>query len=168
MAVTSKYLQIAQKLITDIESAHLAINEKLPSLRAIMTLHNVSMTTAIACYRHMEKIGYAIAENKKGYYVQRPYSAEYSTTFPQFKSYVTHVSSLHPENFTDISIDSLATAKLDTRLIDNKVITRSIQTAIKKSNLHLTMTTLRETHNLECNYQIILINKVLPLTQVNW
>jgi DNA-binding transcriptional MocR family regulator len=137
MAVTSKYLQIAQKLIADIESAHLAMNEKLPSLRAIMTLHDVSMTTAIACYRHMEKIGYAIAEDKKGFFVQRPYSAKYTSTFPQFKSSITNVHARRLESFTDISIDSLATAKLDTRLIDNAIITRSIQAATKKSNFTL-------------------------------
>ena len=137
MAITSKYLKIAQKLVTDIENGHLSINAKLPSLRNIMVLNDVSMTTAIACYRHMEKIGYATAEDKKGFYVQRPYSTGYTTTFPQFKSSITYVYSQQPENFTDISIDSLATAKLDTRLIDNAAIARSIQAAIKNSNFTL-------------------------------
>jgi DNA-binding transcriptional MocR family regulator len=135
--VISKYIQIAQKLIADIENEHLPLNAKLPSLRSIMTLHDVSMTTAIACYRHMEKIGYAVAEDKKGFYVQRPYSVEYTTTFPQFKSSITQASSKQPEKFTNISIDSLATAKLDTRLIDNAVIARSIQTATKNANFTL-------------------------------
>jgi DNA-binding transcriptional MocR family regulator len=137
MVVTSKYLQIAQKLVTDIESGHLPINAKLPSLRSIMTLHCVSMTTAIACYRHMEKTGYARAEDKKGFYVQRPYSVEYAPKFPQFNGSATNIPIRQSENFTDISVDSLATAKLDTRLIDNKVIARSIQTAIKESNFTL-------------------------------
>lgn len=137
MAVTSKYLQIAQKLIADIENELLPLNVKLPSLRTIMTLHGVSMTTAIACYRHMEKIGYALAENKKGFFVQRPYSAKYTSIFPQFKSSITNVSARRLESFTDISIDSLATAKLDTRLIDNAMITRSIQTATKTLNFTL-------------------------------
>ena len=137
MAVTSKYLQIAQKLVADIENGHLALNTKLPSLRSIMTLHDVSMTTALACYRHMEKIGYALPENKKGFFVQRPYSAKYTSIFPQFKSSITNVSTRQLENITDIAIDSLATAKLDTRLIDNAIITRSIQAATKKSNFTL-------------------------------
>jgi hypothetical protein len=52
--VISKSLQIAQKLITVIENEHFSLNEKPAVLRSIMALHNVSMTTAIACYRHME------------------------------------------------------------------------------------------------------------------
>ncbi|NQZ86617.1 MAG: PLP-dependent aminotransferase family protein [Colwellia sp.] len=137
MAVTSKYLQIAQKLIADIENDHLALNAKLPSLRSIMTLHNVSMTTAMACYRHMEEIGYALAEAKKGFFVQKPYSIENTSIFPQFKSSITNVPERQLESFTDISIDSLATAKLDTRLIDHAIITRSIHAITKKSNFTL-------------------------------
>jgi DNA-binding transcriptional MocR family regulator len=137
MTITSKYLQIAQKLITDIESGHLALNAKLPSLRTVMTLHNVSMTTAIACYRHMEKIGYAVAEDKKGFYAQKPYSEKITPSFPKFNGAITNISPQYSENFSDISIDSLATAKLDTQLIDNAVIKQSIHAAMKNPNFTL-------------------------------
>lgn len=161
MTVTSKYLQIAQKLIADIESAHLPLNAKLPSLRSMMTLHDVSMTTAIACYRHMEKIGYAIAEDKKGFFVQRPYSEKYTSTFPQFKSSITNVNARRLESFTDISIESLATAKLDTRLIDNAIITRSIQAATKKSNFTLNYENPQGNSQLRSQLSNHLINKDL-------
>ena len=72
MSSTIKYISIAQQIITNIEQGHIKVNSKLPSLRIFCQLHNISMTTALACYRYLEQYDYAIAEYKKGYYVQLP------------------------------------------------------------------------------------------------
>jgi len=157
MANTSKYRQIAQQLITEIEQQQRLTNTKLPSLRAIMSLHQVSMTTAIACYRHMEQLGYAVAAHKKGFYAHKPYHGQSLSVFPQFKS--TVVSMFKPQKAddgvkdganvaaddgadvdiaaelsVDICADTLATAKIDTQLIDHSLLKQSIHSALKKSS----------------------------------
>jgi len=156
MTNTSKYQQIAQQLITAIEQQQLAVNSKLPSLRAIMSLHQVSMTTAIACYRHMEQLGYAVAEHKKGFYAQKPYHGQSLSVFPHFNSTVVQVpescgisygksndNSANGSNnlakpsttpTVDISLDSLATAKIDTQLIDDSLLKQSIHNALKTTS----------------------------------
>jgi DNA-binding transcriptional MocR family regulator len=134
---SSKYIQIAQKLMADIESEHILVNTRLPSLRAIMAMHSISMTTAIACYRHMEKSGYAVAEEKKGFYSQRPYPSSNKTEFPQFSGAIIKQPARTQDYGIDISMDSLAIAKLDTRLIDHSFIKQSIHAAVKKSSFNL-------------------------------
>ncbi len=133
----SKYLQIAQLLIDEIENGQLAPHVKLPSLRTLMALHTVSMTTAIASYRYMEQLGYAVAEEKKGFYTQKPYPATNMALFPQFNSAIVKVAPRPAKNNIDIATDSLATAKLDTRLIDISFLKQSINAAMKSADFNL-------------------------------
>jgi DNA-binding transcriptional regulator YhcF (GntR family) len=48
------YIQLAQQLISDIEQQIYPPNKPLPSLRSFMDIQQVSMTTALACYRYGE------------------------------------------------------------------------------------------------------------------
>lgn len=134
---TSKYLQIAHLFINDIDNERLTIGEKLPSLRTIMQLHDVSMTTAIACYRYIEQVGYAYAEDKKGYYATKPYKQNAAAMFPQFNSKISKAPNPEVTSSENQSIDSLKTAKLDTLLINNTFVKQSLHSAIKASALHL-------------------------------
>jgi len=133
----SKYLQIARSLIDDIENQHLGINEKLPSLRALMALHHVSMTTALACYRYMEKSGYALAQNKKGYYVSKPFGNIKAVPFPQFESVIVNPSPKTQSSCISMPTDNLAVAKLDTRLMDMSLLKSSLQASIKRLDFTL-------------------------------
>lgn len=144
MSSIAKYLQLAQIIIADIENDRLTLNEKLPSLRTISQLHRVSMTTALACYRYLEQHGYAIAEEKKGFYVQRPFQKRNSPSINIFPQFTSAVIKMLPDKYStkdnareNISHYSLATAQLDETLIDKKLLSHSIQSVMKKSAFNL-------------------------------
>lgn len=131
MTTTAKYIKIAQQVIADIDKEQLKVNAKLPSLRTFCHLHHISMTTAIACYRYLEHHGYAIAENKKGYFVQKPHLPETTVHFPVFESTVTTQTTRPQFNSQELTTFSLATAQLDESLIDYQLLKRSLRAVTK-------------------------------------
>ena len=136
MTKESKYLKLAQQLITDIKNGLIKEGEKLPSLRNMMSLHGISLTTALAAYRYLEQQGFAIAENKKGYFATSPLVDKKDIQFPNFACQVTQ---LKEPQFTNnvLSQDTLATAKIDEQLIDLNLIKKSFSSALKNSSLKL-------------------------------
>ena len=64
-----RYTQLAEQCVKQIEAGQLALHSKMPSLRKFKQLHNVSMTTALNCYQHLESLGWLIAKPQSGYYV---------------------------------------------------------------------------------------------------
>jgi len=136
MTSTAKYLNLAQQIIKQIEQGKINQNTKLPSLRLFCQLHNISMTTALSCYRYLEQNGYAIAESKKGYFTQKPLSTAISIKFPVFKSQVaTNSRNLVKTNTAHDY--SLATAQLDEQLTDKALIKRCLIAATKQTKFAL-------------------------------
>jgi len=137
MGTTVKYITIARQVIASIERGHIEANSKLPSLRDFCQLHHISMTTALACYRYLEQHGYVIAEYKKGYYVQSQKAEKGIINFPIFQSAVT-TKITRPELRADlIGITSLATAQLDSKLIDDALLKRSFRAMTKQADFNL-------------------------------
>lgn len=137
MSSTVKYLTIAQQVIANIEKGHTEVNSKMPSLRVFCQLHHISMTTALACYRYLEKHGYIIAEYKKGYYVQPQKTEKGIINFPTFQSIVT-TNITRPELRADvIGLPTLATAQLDAKLIDDALLKRSFRAITKQTDFTL-------------------------------
>lgn len=64
-----RYIKLAEQCIKQIEEGQLALHSKMPSLRRFKHQHNVSMTTALNCYQHLESLGWLIAKPQSGYYV---------------------------------------------------------------------------------------------------
>ena len=137
MSTTVKYITIARQVIASIEKGHIEASSKLPSLRDFCQLHHISMTTALACYRYLEQHGYVIAEYKKGYYVQSQKAEKGIINFPIFQSAVT-TKITRPELRADlIGITSLATAQLDSKLIDDALLKRSFRAMTKQADFNL-------------------------------
>ena len=84
-----RYNKIANQYITDIQQGRLKSEQRLPSLRRLAQLHDVSMTTALNCYHMLEQQGWAIARPQAGYYVSQPLSEQRGPDFPAFKSKAT-------------------------------------------------------------------------------
>ncbi|WP_435236846.1 PLP-dependent aminotransferase family protein [Psychromonas sp. PT13] len=63
------YIELARQCVQQIESGQLVLHSKMPSLRKFRLQHNVSMTTALNCYQHLESLGWLIAKPQSGYYV---------------------------------------------------------------------------------------------------
>lgn len=132
----SKYLKLARAIISDIESGKIAANDKLPSLRLLTQLHDVSMTTAMSCYRFLEQQGYAIAESQRGFYALNPIAPVGGKSFPQFKSKVTTPERNGFKNHL-VAGNSFATAQLDPQLIDKKFLKHSFMSALKNTDFEL-------------------------------
>ena len=66
------YLRLAQHYLGAIESGALSPGERMPSVRSLTRLHQVSLSTALQACRHLEEKGWLEARERSGYYVCRP------------------------------------------------------------------------------------------------
>ena len=64
------YLQIAERLCSQIHGQLLKTGEKLPSVRALSSEQGISMSTAYKAYVQLEIKGLIEARPKSGYYVR--------------------------------------------------------------------------------------------------
>lgn len=65
-----KYLSIADDIEQRIMNNVLRIGEKLPSVRALSKMHDVSMSTTLQAYYHLEGKGLVEARPQSGYFVR--------------------------------------------------------------------------------------------------
>ncbi|MFZ6732968.1 PLP-dependent aminotransferase family protein [Undibacterium sp. Ji42W] len=63
------YRQLAEAISTDIRASRYEVGERLPSVRLIAETRQVSVSTAIRCYRYLESQGLVEVRNKSGMYV---------------------------------------------------------------------------------------------------
>jgi DNA-binding transcriptional MocR family regulator len=66
------YRQLAAHYRGAIEAGSLQPGARLPSLRSLMQLHDVSLSTALQLCRTLESDGWAEARERSGYFVRRP------------------------------------------------------------------------------------------------
>jgi len=72
MHTTSLYRQLADHYLHAIRNGALAPGERMPSVRALMRTHEVSLSTALQLCRHLEAEGWLEARPRSGYFVRRP------------------------------------------------------------------------------------------------
>ena len=72
METTPLYRQLAGHYRRAIDSGTLAAGDRMPSVRALMALHNVSLSTALQACRHLESDGLLEARPRSGYFVAAP------------------------------------------------------------------------------------------------
>jgi DNA-binding transcriptional MocR family regulator len=134
MTKTPTYKKLATQLMLDIDHGVYSANMYLPSLRQFSALHQISMTTALACYRYVEAQGVIISQPKRGYYVVPKAEGSSVFTFPQFAAHIHSTAHLSP--CINQPSQSLATAELDTALIDTTILQRAFAHATK-GNQHI-------------------------------
>jgi DNA-binding transcriptional MocR family regulator len=66
------YERLAEHYRHIIASGTLAPGDRMPSVRALMKQHRVSLSTAIQTFRRLEDTGWLSAKPRAGYFVQRP------------------------------------------------------------------------------------------------
>ena len=66
------YRQLAAHYVDAIHTGSLKQGDKLPSLRSLMRLHGISLSTALQLCRTMESDGWVEARDRSGYFVRRP------------------------------------------------------------------------------------------------
>lgn len=86
-----RYRKLADQMVADIEKGLLSHGQKMPSLRTFRRQFDVSMTTAINCYRHLEERGWIVARPQSGFYVSLPQGCAGEPQSPFFLSKATSV-----------------------------------------------------------------------------
>jgi len=129
-----RYKQLATQCVQQIESGQLVVNSKMPSLRKFKQLHNVSMTTALNCYQHLESLGWLLAKPQSGYYVAQ---SSLSVAQPQTPTLVSFQSTTtQPQLPTSYNpfIDPcpLGIARYDPNLIPIDKLQQSFRRAMKR------------------------------------
>lgn len=66
------YKRLAAHYRGAIEAGTLKAQDKLPSLRRLMGLHDISLSTALQLCRELESEGWVEARDRSGYFVKRP------------------------------------------------------------------------------------------------
>ncbi|MEJ8822064.1 PLP-dependent aminotransferase family protein [Variovorax humicola] len=66
------YRRLAAHYRGAIEAGSLAQGERMPSLRSLMRLHDISLSTALQLCRTLESDGWAEARDRSGYFVRKP------------------------------------------------------------------------------------------------
>jgi DNA-binding transcriptional MocR family regulator len=73
------YARLAEHYRRVIASGTLAPGDRMPSVRALMSQHRVSLSTAIEVFRSLEDSGWLQARPRSGYFVRRPPAAKLAT-----------------------------------------------------------------------------------------
>lgn len=70
------YRRLADHYLQAIGSGALSEGDRMPSVRALMRTHSISLSTALQACRHLEDRGWLEARSRLGYFVRRPRRAE--------------------------------------------------------------------------------------------
>lgn len=81
-----RYKMIVEQIITDIREDKLSMGQRMPSLRQLASQHQVSITTALNSYRHLEARGWLVARPQSGFFVASPNIQIKQPIQPQFVS----------------------------------------------------------------------------------
>ncbi|RXZ38567.1 PLP-dependent aminotransferase family protein [Oxalobacteraceae bacterium CAVE-383] len=66
------YRRLADHYLTVIQAGTLAPGDRMPSVRHLMRQHEVSLSTALQAWRHLEQGGWLEARDRSGYFVRQP------------------------------------------------------------------------------------------------
>jgi len=101
--LVAKYIQLADRIIAEIENEQLEHAQRMPSIRKFSQLYNISITTALNCYQRLEEFGWLQAKAQSGYYVTKPLGKNLPPEFPSFDSTVTRPQSFKENNIASSS-----------------------------------------------------------------
>lgn len=137
-----RYKQIADQFIQDIQQGRLPPNQRLPSLRQLATLHQISLTTALNCYHRLEELGWAIAKPQAGFYTSMPNTVPSPSISQSFTSIQTDPSAQQPiDGYTPMRSypSPLGVSLLSNDLLPTEALQRSLRRAVKQQgdNIHL-------------------------------
>ena len=137
-----RYRELAEQIIRDIQADRLHGGSKMPSLRKAASLYDVSMTTAINCYRMLEEGGWIIARPQSGFYVAKPEVAQPTPQPPQFRSRLRSIATgrMVPTQQRALSEGGpLSLSMVSPELMPTAALQRSVKRGLKRlgDNIHL-------------------------------
>ncbi|HEY2582957.1 MAG TPA: PLP-dependent aminotransferase family protein [Mucilaginibacter sp.] len=134
------YLQIADRLGSQIRQQLLKTGEKLPSVRALSQEQGISISTAYKAYVQLENKGLIEARPKSGYYVRYTPTRSFDQPKREKKSDNTEKLSVDEmiarvyRNFSNDGIVKLSTASPAMSLLPQAKLNKSMMEAIRLSS----------------------------------
>ena len=68
-SITSKYLQIANSVIREIENGHIHTGDNMPSINELSIELDIARDTVERGYKHLKNIGIIDSVPRRGYYI---------------------------------------------------------------------------------------------------
>ncbi|WP_125557530.1 PLP-dependent aminotransferase family protein [Pseudoalteromonas rubra] len=127
MGKQAKYKVLAEQFICAMDGGEYPQDQPLPSLRQLSALHQVSMTTALACYRYLESLGYIRADPKRGFFPCSEHNPVPLTEHAQFNAQISTLPKSPPRRLRS----GFATAQLDANLIDTQQLRASLNRTMR-------------------------------------
>ncbi|RQW64458.1 PLP-dependent aminotransferase family protein [Vibrio viridaestus] len=130
-----RYKQLAQKVVTDIQSNKLTDGEKMPSLRRFAHQHEVSVSTAVSCYEELVAQGWIQARPQSGFFISSKSSPIPSPVWESFVSQSTLAKrQIEKPNVND---GPLGTSRLELSETTSKSLERSVKRVMNRTNTQL-------------------------------
>lgn len=127
-----RYKAIAEQIIDDVKAGKLSVGTRMPSLRNLARLFNVSMTTALNSYHLLESLGWIIAKPQSGFYVTMPLLDRPTPHQPQFSSVLTEVDRQKPIRHFSNQSGPLGISQFDPREMPTTALQNSLRRGLKR------------------------------------
>ena len=131
--MNTKYQQLAQHIIQQVDSGRLPNGHKLPSVRQFAQQQDVSINTSLSCYRFLEQKGIIEAHARSGFYItQRQVLSE--TAFPRFASKVVTLPPVWKyQGRSPFQSHPFYSAQLSPELSPSKLISQALSRICRQS-----------------------------------
>jgi DNA-binding transcriptional MocR family regulator len=133
------YRRLAAALRSQIDRGVLRVGDRLPSVRTVRRLHNVSAATAAGAYIVLEREGYVEARERSGFYVARPATTEIPATLePSYMPGRVDVGELISAvlGSADERLIPLGLSSLGPELLPTAQLNRAVRRAMAREPLH--------------------------------
>ncbi|PWE00620.1 GntR family transcriptional regulator [Marinilabilia rubra] len=92
---TPKYQQLVDAILEGVENGSLKVNDKLPSLNALMKKFNLSQDTVLNAYNHLKSRGVISSSVGKGYFILNDNIIEKHKLFVLFDNFTLYKENLY-------------------------------------------------------------------------
>ena len=133
------YRRLAAALRSQIEHGVLRVGDRLPSVRTLQRLHEVSAATAVGAYLVLEREGYVEARERSGFRVARPTTTDLPATLtPSYTPERVAVGELISAvlRSADERLIPLGLSSLGPELLPSARLNRALRRAIARAPLH--------------------------------
>ncbi len=133
------YRRLAADLRRQIQQGVLRVGDRLPSVRTLQRLHDVSAATAVGAYLVLEREGYVEARERSGFRVARPATTELPATLtPSYTPERVAVGELISAvlRTADERLIPLGLSSLGPELLPTARLNRAIRRAMARQPLH--------------------------------
>ncbi|WP_448550048.1 aminotransferase-like domain-containing protein [Thalassotalea fusca] len=129
--VVGLYQAFADEIVLKIKQKQYVSGDRLPSIRRFAAQKQVSVNTAVSCYRLLEQLGFVEAKDKSGYVVL-PYLADSGMPLPKFASKRVELHAEHEVN-PQVARHPFERAQASPELLPTESLTKSMTNVVRKN-----------------------------------